>query len=60
MWEYKIIKSSRKLSEEDLNSYGKECWELVGVMKDSYIKPLGSYSSISCTTYIYYFKRVTA
>lgn len=58
MWEYKVIKSPGKLSEKELNNYGRESWELVGVLKDFYTKSFGPYSSMSCTTYIYYFKRV--
>lgn len=60
MWEYKIVNSSGRLSEEKLNDYGRECWELVGIIKDSYTKSLSPGSSISCCTYVYYFKRMTA
>ena len=28
-WEYKIVKSPNKLSEEELNKYGEDGWELV-------------------------------
>lgn len=58
MWEYKVIKSPGRLSEKELNNYGKESWELVGVLKDFYTKSFGPSSSLACTTYIYYFKKL--
>lgn len=32
-WEYKIVKTFNKLSEEDLNRYGEEGWELVNYIE---------------------------
>lgn len=57
-WEYKIIKSSNKLSEKELNKYGEEGWELVEITKDSYTKSLGPGSSVTGYTFIYHFKRL--
>ena len=56
--EYKIINSSNELSEEELNEYGEDGWELVEMTKDSYTKSLGSWSSVTGYTFIYHFKRL--
>lgn len=57
-WEYKIIKSPSRLSEEELNGYGEKGWELVEVTKDFYTKHLSPGSSITGYTFIYRFKRL--
>lgn len=58
MWEYKIVVESDILSEDDLDIYGMDGWELITIIKDAVVINLGPSSSIKSYSYLYHFKRL--